>query len=120
SLLRWAPLVLFLGLSAYFGYGSPRFLAPANFAAILVQSSWLIVVALGMNFVLLAAGVDLSVGAAMYLAAVIVGLGLPDAPVWICVLASTLVGACFGAINASLIVRLGLPAFIVTLATIFV
>ena len=56
--------------------------------AILVQSSWLIVVALGMNFVLLAAGVDLSVGATMYLAAVVVGLGLPDAPVWVCLLAS--------------------------------
>ena len=65
-----------------FGALSPRFLTVENLGAILVQSSWLIVVALGMNFVLLTAGVDLSVGAAMYLAAVVVGLGLPDAPVW--------------------------------------
>src|SRR6185436_8504039 len=112
SLLRWAPLVLFLGLSAYFGYGSPRFFALENLAAILVQSSWLIVVALGMNFVLLAAGVDLSVGAAMYLAAVTVGMGLPHAPVWVCLLASIAVGALFGAINSAFITRLGIPAFI--------
>jgi len=118
--LRWAPLFFLALLVMGFGALAPRFLSIENMGAILVQSSWLIVVALGMNFVLLAAGVDLSVGATMYLAAVVVGLGLPDAPVWLCVLASVLVGTCFGAINASLIVRLGLPAFIVTLATIFV
>lgn len=119
-ILRWAPFLFLALLIIVFGGLAPRFLTVDNMAAILVQSSSLIVVALGMNFVLLAAGVDLSVGATMYLAAVIVGLGLPDAPVWMCVPASILVGACFGAINASLIVRLGLPAFIVTLATIFV
>lgn len=119
-ILRWAPLFFLALLVMGFGALAPRFLSMDNMGAILVQSSWLIVVALGMNFVLLAAGVDLSVGATMYLAAVVVGLGLPDAPVWVCLLASVLVGACFGAINASLIVRLGLPAFIVTLATIFV
>lgn len=119
-ILRWAPLFFLALLVMVFGALTPRFLTFDNLGAILVQSSWLIVVALGMNFVLLAAGVDLSVGATMYLAAVVVGLGLPEAPVWACVLASVLVGASFGAINASLVVRLGLPAFIVTLATIFV
>jgi len=119
-ILRWAPLFFLALLVMGFGALAPRFLTVENMGAILVQSSWLIVVALGMNFVLLAAGVDLSVGATMYLAAVVVGLGLPEAPVWVCVLASVVVGASFGAINASLIVRLGLPAFIVTLATIFV
>jgi ribose transport system permease protein len=119
-ILRWAPLFFLALLVMGFGALAPRFLSVENMGAILVQSSWLIVVALGMNFVLLAAGVDLSVGATMYLAAVVVGLGLPTAPVWVCILASVLVGACFGAINASLVVRLGLPAFIVTLATIFV
>lgn len=117
---RWAPLAFLAVLLASFGTITPRFMAPENLAAILVQSSWLIVVALGMNFVLLAAGVDLSVGAAMYLAAVVTGMGLSNAPVWLCLLASLVVGAAFGALNASLIVRLGLPAFIVTLATIFI
>lgn len=120
KLLQWAPLVIFVVLIATFGGLSPRFLTVANLGAILVQSSWLIVVALGMTFVLLAAGVDLSVGAAMYLAAVAVGMGLHDAPVWLCVPASMMVGAAFGALNGSLIVRLGLPAFIVTLATLFI
>ena len=118
--LQWAPLAIFVVLMGVFGGLSPRFLTIENLGAILVQSSWLIVVALGMNFVLLAAGVDLSVGAAMYLSAVAVGLGLSDAPVWLCLLGSMIVGGAVGAVNASFIVRLGLPAFIVTLATLFV
>jgi len=120
TLLRWTPLVLFLVLIVVFSLNSDHFLSGANLAAILVQSSWLMAVALGMNFVLLTAGVDLSVGAAMYIAAVAVGLGLPSAPVWVCLLCSLLVGGIFGAVNATLIGRLRLPAFIITLALLFV
>jgi ribose transport system permease protein len=97
-----------------------RFLSIENLGAILVQSSWLIVVALGMNFALLTAGVDLSVGTAMYLAAGVVGLGFVHAAVWACLAAAMGTGALFGALNGSPIVRLGLPAFIVTLATTFI
>jgi len=119
-LLQWAPLSIFIILIASFGVLSPRFLTGENLGAILVQSSWLVLVALGMNFVLLAAGVDLSVGAVMYVVAVAVGMGLANAPVWFCLLCSIIVGGLCGAINASLIVGLGLPAFIVTLALLFV
>src|SRR5690349_13789408 len=109
-LLRWAPLLFFAVLIVSFGFLSPRFLAPQNLGAILVQSSWLIVVALGMNVVLLTAGVYLSVGSAMYLVAVAVGLGLPQASVGVSLVAALLVGGAFGAMNAIAIVRLGLPA----------
>lgn len=119
-LLRWIPLVLFVVLIATFGALSPRFLSIQNFGAILVQSSSLIVVALGMNFVLLTAGVDLSVGAAMYVVAVIVGMHFGQSPVWVCLLVSIPVGASFGLLNSELIARLGLPAFITTLATLFI
>lgn len=120
EMLRWTPLIFLAAILAGFGSMSPQFLTMGNLGAILTQSSWLIVVALGMNFVLLTAGVDLSVGAAMYLAAVVLGLGLSWAPVWLCLVAAILVGAGYGAINGLLIVRLQLPAFIVTLATIFI
>jgi ribose transport system permease protein len=119
-LLRWAPLGFFVLLVASFGALAPRFLSVENLSAILVQSSWLIVVATGMNFALLAAGVDLSVGAVMYLAAGVVGLALAHAPVWICLGASVVTGAVFGSVNASLIVWLTVPAFMVTLATTFI
>jgi len=119
-LLRWAPLMFFILLIVTFGVMSQRFLTVKNFNAVLVQASWLVVVALGMNFALLAGGVDLSVGATMYVAAVVIGMDLERSPVWICLLTSSLIGVSFGAVNAVLIVRLGLPAFITTLATTFV
>ncbi len=114
------PLLFFGVLLLVFGTLSPRFLALQNLQAILVQSGWLIVVALGMNLVLLIAGVDLSVGSAMYLGAVAVGMGLSAEPVWVSLLASVMVGALFGAINGMIIVTLNVPAFIVTLATTFI
>jgi len=49
TLLRWTPLVLFLVLIVVFSLNSDHFLSGANLAAILVQSSWLMAVALGMN-----------------------------------------------------------------------
>jgi len=119
-ILRWSPL-LFLGIVAIIFAGlSPRFFTIGNIQAILVQSSWLAIVALGMNFVLLTAGVDLSVGATMYLAAVAVSLIVPAAPIWIVVLVAALVGAIFGGANGLFVVRLGIPPFVATLATAFV
>jgi ribose transport system permease protein len=120
QVLRWAPLLFLSVLGVLFGCLSPRFWALDNLSAILVQSSYLILVALGMNGVLLSAGVDLSVGSAMYLAALTVGLALPQAPAGLSLLASLLVGGLFGSVNAALIVGLRLPAFIATLATLFV
>jgi ribose transport system permease protein len=117
---RWVTVMAFLLLLAAFGALSPRFLSLENVNAILVQSSWLVVVAVGMNFALLAAGVDLSVGSAMYVAAVIIGMALTQSPVWMCLLMSLVIGASFGLVNAVFIVRFGVPAFIATLATTFV
>ena len=120
TVLLWAPAALFAALIATFAALSSRFFSIDNLGAILVQSSWLIIVASGVNFVLLSAGVDLSVGSVMYLAAVAVGMGLQHAPIGFCALAAVAVGGLFGAVNASLIVWLGLPSFIVTLALLFV
>jgi len=120
QMLRWIPLAIFLILIVIFATLSSQFLTVANLGAVLSQSSWLIAVAVGVNFVLLTAGVDLSVGSAMYLAAVTVCLLFPHQPVWLCMLGALAVGSLFGAINAALIARLGLPAFIVTLASLFI
>ena len=119
-ILGRAPVFFLAVVCMAFGVLSPRFLTLDNLAAILVQSSWLIVVALGMNFVLLTAGVDLSVGAAMYLAAVTVGMGCAAAPVWVAILAAVLVGTVFGGTNGLLVTRYNVPPFIGTLATMFI
>lgn len=119
-LLNNASVVLFAVVLAVFGSLSPRFLQTGNLVNILVQSSSTAIVAVGMTFVLLTAGVDLSVGAIMFVAAAVAGklvLGGASLPLALAVI--LLIGLAGGAINAVFIVRLRIMAFIVTLATLY-
>jgi ribose transport system permease protein len=118
--LRSLPWLFLAMVVAAFGSLSPCFLTLGNLVAVLVQSSWLIVVALGMNFVLLSSNVDLSVGAAMYLSAVVIGTALPAGPLWLVLLAAIMVGCAVGAINGVFVVKFRLPSFIATLAAAFI
>jgi ribose transport system permease protein len=114
-------LVLFALTFVVFGVLSPRFFALDNFVNILIQSAVLLIGATGMTFVLLTAGIDLSVGSAMFLAAVGAGkLTLAGQGSGTALLAALAVGLIFGAINAVVIVRLRVMAFIVTLATLYI
>jgi ribose transport system permease protein len=95
---------------------------------ILVQSSSTVIVATGMTFVMLTAGIDLSVGAVMFLSAALAGHlvlggwaeGAGPIPVWAATLLMLPLGVAFGSVNALLIARLRLMPFMVTLATLFV
>lgn len=119
--LNYAPLILFLLVLAGFGVQNPKFLAPANLLNILVQASAVTIVATGMTFVLLTAGVDLSVGAVMFVGAAVAGkMALAGSPWPLALGAMLVVGILFGAVNAFFIARLKIVAFIVTLALLFI
>lgn len=120
-LLNNAPLVLFAVVFSVFGSLSPKFLELQNLSNILLQSSAMAIVATGMTFVLLTAGVDLSVGSVMFVAVAVAGkMIFQGSPLWIAFLAAMGVGVLAGAINAVFIIRLRIVAFIVTLAMLFV
>ena len=119
-LLRHVSTLLFLGVVAAFGTASPAFLQPANMVNILVQSSSAAIVAIGMNFVLLTAGVDLSVGSIMFISAALaakVALSGSGLPLTVLVVLGT--GLLCGAVNAFFITRLRIMPFVVTLATLY-
>jgi ribose transport system permease protein len=119
--LNNAPLLLFAVVLAVFGALSPKFLTGDNLVNILIQTSATGVVATGMTFVLLTAGVDLSVGAIMFVGAAVAGkMVLAGQPLPLALAAMLGIGAIFGAINAVFITGLRIVAFIVTLATLFV
>jgi len=120
ALLRSAPAMLFVAVVILFAILAPRFLEVQNFANILTQSANVAIIAVGMTFVLLLAGVDLSVGAAIYVCAVVAGLYFKDLPAPAAMALMVGIGAVFGAINATFIVGLGVAAFVVTLATLFI
>jgi len=128
---------LFLGLMVLFFVvavplstgGSVDFLTVRNSQNILVAIVPVLLLGLGQTFVLIAAGIDLSVGWMMSLASVLSALALRDSynagaalPVAVLAgLAAALLGACVvGFVNGWIIARLKVPAFIVTLGTSFI
>jgi len=118
--LRNVPLILFALIFVVFGLLSPRFFQYRNFENIIKQASYIGMVAVGMTFVLLTAGIDLSVGSNMYLSAVVAGLLINrcGAPVWLALVCCLGVGLAFGAFNAVAVAKLRMIPFVVTLGTL--
>jgi ribose transport system permease protein len=118
--LQNAPLLLFAVLIVVFGLLSDRFLTPVNFVNIVNQASHIAIIAIGMTFVLLIAGIDLSVGANMYLSAAVLGVFLPGMPPVIAFPLVAVLGLAFGAVNGFMVTQLRVAAFITTLSTLFI
>ena len=119
--LRHASLILFITVLAVFGALSPKFLTADNAVNVLLQSAPTGIVAVGMTFVLLTAGVDLSVGAIMALAAAVAGkMLLAGQPLALALGAMLAIGAAAGGVNAVFIAQLRIAPFIVTLAFLFI
>jgi len=115
-----ASLLLLVLAVLIFGLLEPRFLSWSNVTNLLTQSSSAIVAAAGMTFVLLTAGVDLSLGAVMFLCAAVAGkLALAGQPPALCVAAMLAGGGVLGAANAAAVVWLRVLPFVVTLATLY-
>ena len=121
-LMREAGIGLALALMAVlFSAFAPRFASLANLTNILTQISINTVIAVGMTFVILLGGIDLSVGSVLALATVVGGLvitrGTYPEPVAIllAVLASVAVGMACGLFNGFVAERWKIHSFIVTL-----
>jgi ribose transport system permease protein len=109
-------LVLLL-LIAFFGSQTSHFLTFTTFRTIANQIPDAVIIAVGMTFVLIIAGIDLSVGSVLALSAAALGMLLTQAevPLIIAVAGSVGVGMACGAVNGLLVIRWSLPSFIVTL-----
>jgi len=105
-------------LCGIFGAMSNVFLTPGNFANLLTQAAAVIVIAMGLVFVLLLGEIDLSAGyAAGVSGAVLVILITNHQVAWyIAFPISIVVGGLLGFILGSLVARIGIPSFVVTLA----
>jgi ribose/xylose/arabinose/galactoside ABC-type transport system permease subunit len=115
-----AVLLLLVGSAVYFSASESGFLTSANIENLLTSVSILWVASMGMTFVVLTGGIDLSVGAVvalsgLFLSKLYSGLGLPS---WLAVLLTLLGGLLLGgAVNGLLIGRGRLSFFVVTLGT---
>ena len=128
-LARFAPLIFLLLLMAAFTILEPRFLSSVNLFNVMRQVSITGLLAIGMTFVILTAGIDLSVGSLLAFAGLVaaavakgglqdrftvgdntIGYGWPLA-----VLAAVAIGLLGGLLQGVAITRLKVPAFVVTL-----
>jgi ribose/xylose/arabinose/galactoside ABC-type transport system permease subunit len=97
---------------------TPYFLTVSNLLNVAEQTSINAIVAVGMTFVILSAGIDLSVGSIVALSGVILGMALRDGePPALALALALAVGVVSGAVNGLLVSHGGLPPFIVTLGT---
>lgn len=112
-------LLLLVALWIALSLATPSFASEINISNLLRQGSMIAILAVGQTFVIITAGIDLSVGAVVGFCTVIPALLINAGwPVSVAVLATLLVGVAIGLFHGFGIVRMGLPPFIITLATL--
>lgn len=118
GLVEYAGLMLVLiALIGFFSVATQHFFSATTFLSIANQSPDAIMIAVGMTYVLIIAGIDLSVGSVLALGAAVMGACLVrlhwpmPAAIGLCLFTGTLCGL----INGTVTIRWALPSFIVTL-----
>jgi ribose transport system permease protein len=114
-------LVLLIALFVFFSVTQEGFFTSANLDNLLTSVSILFVVSIGMTFVMLSGGIDLSMGSLLALCGIVLGKLYVDAglPVGLAVALTLMAGAALGGlVNGVLIGRLGLSFLVVTLGSL--
>jgi len=119
KILAFASLVAMLII---FSVASPNFFQTDNLISIMLSTAVSGVLGIGVTFVIITGGIDLSIGTLMTFCAVITGVFITywGAPVWIGVLAGLGTGAFIGFLNGTLIAKLKIPPFIATLGMMLI
>jgi ribose transport system permease protein len=112
--LAFAALIV---LFVVFSLASENFLSFSNIVGILLATAVNGVLALGVTFVIIAGGIDLSIGTVMTFAAVMTGVFITNLqlPVAVGILGGLAAGALCGLVNGLIIAKLKIPPFIATL-----
>ena len=131
-LLKGRTLIVLLVLFVFFSFMSPNFLSAATLLLIAKHVALYGILAVGMTYVIITGGIDLSVGAVVGLTGMVIGgliqegLTLPMFGVtlyfsvpMVFVIAIVL-GALAGLVNGLIITKLKVPAFITTLGTMYI
>ena len=117
NLAGQAPLLTLIVLCLATAVMTDRFISPLNLTNILVQSSIMAVIAIGMTFVIIGGGFDLSVGSTVALAGCIAAMVMVRFGLFAGVVAGIAAGMAVGLANGLVIARLGVNPFITTLGT---
>ncbi|WP_084106161.1 sugar ABC transporter permease YjfF [Demequina sp. NBRC 110056] len=109
-------IVLLVGAQFQFG----NFVSPGNMSALLYDNAHLLILAVGMTFVIVTAGIDLSVGSVMAFTGILgASLLTNGVPVWIAIPAMLVGGALIGLLIGVLVQQFDVQPFIASLAGLF-
>src|SRR5512133_1339986 len=111
-----------IALFIVFSLASPNFFQFDNIVGILLATAVNGVLALGVTFVIITGGIDLSVGTVMTFSAVMAGVFITNwhMPVPLGILAGLLAGTLAGFVNGIVISRMKIPPFIATLGMLYI
>lgn len=118
-LRKYLMLMVLILLVVFFSLRATNFFSTANFVNIILQCSYTIIAGLGLSFLMISGGMDLSVGYQMSLLSVIIGILLKDMnmpPVFVILIVLCL-GSLMGLLNGVLVVKMRVVPLIITLAT---
>ncbi len=108
-------IVLFVALAI----ASPHFLTETNLSSVVRQTAVINIMSLGMTIIIIAGGIDLSVGAILAMSGVLGAMAIEKGmPVPVGILVGVLTGLFWGFVNGLLTTRLRIAPFIVTLGTL--
>jgi fructose transport system permease protein len=113
-------VVLMMGVVLGLSVNFDRFATASNLSTVLLQVTIIGILGIAQTLIILTAGIDLSVGVIMVISSVVMGrLGVIEGwPLFIAFPLGLLCGIVFGFLNGSLVTRLKMPPFIVTLGTL--
>ncbi len=116
---KWVAIaVATIGLGALLAVLSPAFLSLSNFQSILVQSSVTAIMAIGMAFIIMSGGIDISMGAILFFtSALFAQLMLDTESYAIAFIAAMVCATGLGALNGILVIWFRMSPLITTLAT---
>lgn len=119
KLLAFAGLII---MFIVFSLASENFFQFSNIVGILLATAVNGILALGATFIIITAGIDLSVGTVMTLAAVMTGMFITNLglPVWLGVIGGLATGGLAGFVNGTMIAKMRIPPFIATLGMLYI
>ncbi len=107
-----------IALFILFGLGADRFASKANFANLITQATWVMILAVGVTFVLLLGEIDLSAGYTAGVCVVTIAwlIAQHGVSAWVAIPVGFMIGALIGTLTGFLVAKVGIPAFVATLA----
>ncbi len=113
----FATLIVFIVIFLFLSIVSPSFLTANNLIGLLRQVAMLLIASVGMTFLIIAGGIDLSIGSANAVTGVICALSVAKVglPVPLGIIAGIIAGGLIGLINGLLVTKINLPPLLATL-----